>query len=342
MNNKTSSKENGNNKSKITLIDYNQKDFYEKTNPKFEDIMHFQKRKSTTWINVGGVKDKEAIKKVGEIFELHPLVIEDIQHTTQRPKFEDYENYLFITLKMIYFQKNRLVTEQVSIVLGKGYAITFQQKEGDVFDNIRTQLRENKGRIRKNGADYLIYTIIDSIIDNYFSVIEKLGERIDKMENEILLNPKNDSLQKINTMKKEMIFLRKSVWPLREVVNSIQRDESKIIKKETIPYLRDIYDHTIQTMDSIETFRDLLSGMHDIYLSSISNKMNEVMKVLTIFAAIFIPLTFIAGIYGMNFNTTYPFNMPELNHPLGYASVWIVMLVVVTIMLIFFKRKKYF
>ncbi len=330
------------NKAKITLIDYNQSNHNEKINPSFEEISNFHKKKSITWVNIDSVKDKESIKKIGSIFNLHPLVLEDIEHTVQRPKFEDYENYLFIVLRMIYFDKSKMVSEQVSIILGKNYVLTFQQKEGDVFDEIRKRLKENKGRIRKANSDYLAYSIIDSIIDNYFTIVEKIGDKIEDMETEILKNPQTQSLQKINSMKKEMVYLRKSVWPLRELINSMQKDESRIIKQETLPYLRNIYDHTVQVMDSIETSRDLLSGMHDIYLSSISNKMNEVMKVLTVFAAIFIPLTFIAGVYGMNFDTSSPFNMPELLHPYGYLIVWGIMIVVAGTMLIFFKKKKYF
>jgi len=267
---------------------------------------------------------------------LHHLVLDDIVSVKQRPKIEDYDKYLFCVLKMIYYSKQKLRTEQISIVLGNGYVISFQEKEGDVFDDVRNRIGTEKSKIRKNGADYLMYSLMDSIIDNYFLVLENIGEKIEKIESVLLLRPSPDTLSQIYSLKRTLIYLRKSVWPLREVINKILRDENKLIKQETKIYYRDLYDHTIQVIDTIESYRDMSAGMLDIYLSSLSNKMNEVMKVLTIIATIFIPLTFLAGVYGMNFKY-----MPELNNQFSYPIIWGIMILVAVIMVYYFRRKKW-
>ena len=233
-------------------------------------------------------------------------------------------------------KENEAKSEQISIIFGADFVISFQEKEGDVFDAIRERLRSNKGRIRKLGTDYLAYSLIDAIVDNYFTILENLGEAIEEIEDRLVTNPTSETLQTIHDLKREMIFLRKSVWPLREVINRLERSESALINKSTFVYLRDVYDHTIQVMDAVETFRDMLSGMLDIYLSSVSNRMNEVMKVLTVIATIFIPLTFVAGIYGMNFRY-----MPELGQTWSYPAVLILMLVVALLMVVYFRRKKW-
>ena len=325
-------------KIKISLIDYSIGKFSEKKVKNIEDCFPFKRRPSITWINIDGIHDIEIIKKIGECFEIHPLVLEDIVNTDQRPKMEDYEKYIFFVLKMLYVDKktNEIHSEQVSIILGKNFVISFQESIGDVFDSIRERIRSGKTRIRKKGADYLAYALLDAIIDNYFSILERIGEKVEDMEEDVINNPNPKLLQQIYNLKREMIYIRKSVWPLREVINNLLREDSKIIKESTRIYLRDLYDHTIQVIDTIETFRDLISGMLDIYMSSVSNKMNEVMKVLTIFAAIFIPLTFIAGVYGMNFQY-----MPELSLPWAYPAVWIVIIFVGFSLLIFFKNKKW-
>ena len=269
---------------------------------------------------------------------MHPLVLEDIANTGQRPKMEDFDDYLFVVLRMLRLDEkdDETKTEQISIILGPDFVISFQERQGDVFDIIRERLRSKKGKIRKMGADYLAYSLIDAIIDNYFVILEKRGEIIEDMEDKIITNPRSETLQALHDLKREMIFLRKSVWPLREVINRLERSESPLINKSTFVYLRDVYDHTIQVMDSVDTFRDMLSGMLDIYLSSVSNRMNEVMKVLTIIATIFIPLTLVVGIYGMNFKY-----MPELDLPWGYPMVYVVMLVISGIMLVYFRRKRW-
>ena len=325
-------------KIKISVMDYSIGKFDEKEVKKVEDCFQFKRKPSTTWINVDGLHDVETIEKLGKCFDIHPLVMEDIVNTDQRPKMEDFENYIFFVLKMLYIddKTHEIQSEQVSLILGQNYVISFQEKVGDVFNAVRERIRKGKGRIRKMGADYLAYSLIDAIVDNYFIILERIGEKVETIEQDVVSNPQPEILQKIYNLKREMIYLRKSVWPLREVINGLMREESKLIKKGTHIYLRDLYDHTVQVIDTIETFRDMISGMLDIYMSSVSNKMNEVMKVLTIFAAIFIPLTFIAGVYGMNFH-----NMPELSLPWAYPAVWIVIILVGVSLLIYFKHKKW-
>jgi magnesium transporter len=325
-------------KVKITIIDYDEKHFEEKEVEKVEECFSFKDKKTVSWINIDGVHQLDIIEKIGKCFNLHPLVLEDIVNTGQRPKMEDYEGYIYIVIKMLYHseKENEIKAEQISLILGKNYVISFQESEGDVFNHVRERIRKAKGRIRKMGADYLAYALLDAIIDNYFIILEKIGEKVEGMEDELVDNPTPETLQSIHNLKREMIFLRKSVWPLREVISGLQRGESKLIQKSTGVYLRDMYDHTIQVIDTIETFRDMISGMLDIYMSSVSNKMNEVMKVLTIFAAIFIPLTFIAGVYGMNFQY-----MPELSLPWAYPAVWIVIISVGVSLLFYFKHKRW-
>lgn len=326
-------------KVKITIIDYNENKFQEKEAKTVEECFPFKDKPTVTWINIDGVHQLDIIEKIGKYFKLHPLVLEDIVTTEQRPKMEDFGDHLFIVLKMLYYiEKNdEIISEQVSLILGSNFVISFQDTiEGDVFDPIRERIRNGKGRIRKMGTDYLAYSLIDAIVDNYFLILEKLGERIEFLEEELITNPSNKTLKIINNLKSEMIFLRKSVWPLREVISRLERGESSLIKKSNGIYFRDIYDHTIQIIDAIESFRDMLTGMIDIYLSSMSNRLNEVMKVLTIIATIFIPLTFIVGIYGMNFK-----DMPELSWHFGYPMVWLIMIAVGALMLFYFKRKKW-
>lgn len=323
---------------KISVIDYNENEFVKREGVKAEDCFPFKEKESITWINVDGVHNTAIIEKIGEYFDLHPLVMEDIGNTTQRPKVEDFENYIFVVLKMLYFdeQGEEIEVEQVSLILAKNFVISFQEKEGDVFDSVRDRIEKGKGRIRTMGSDYLLYSLIDAVVDNYFSVLEKMGDRIEELEEDIVEHTEPKSLHNIHKSKKDMILIRRSVWPLRELVNSLAREKTSLISANVIIYFRDVYDHTIQIIDTVETFRDMLSGLHDTYLSSISNKMNEIMKILTMFASIFIPLTFIAGIYGMNFKF-----MPELTWRWGYFTVWGFILSVGGAMLFYFKRKKW-
>ncbi len=325
-------------KAKITLIDYNKGGFNEKTIKKASECAKFKQKETVTWINVDGVHEQEKIQEIGHWFGLHPLIIEDIADTNQRPKIEDSGEYLYLILKMLYFDRENqeVIAEQVSLVLGQDFVVSFQEREGDVFEHVRQRIREKKGKIREMGADYLAYCLVDAIVDNYFVILEDLGEEIEKLEERLVKKSGPGTLKVLHNLKREMIFLRKSVWPLRDVISSLERDGSKLVKKGTVIYLRDLYDHTIQVIETIETFRDMLSGMLDIYLSSVSNRMNEIMKVLTVIATIFIPLTFITGIYGMNFEY-----MPELEWEYGYLGALLVMLAVGLGMVHYFKRTKW-
>ncbi len=331
-------------KVKISIIDYDESNFREKEVGSVEECFPFRDTSTVTWINIDGIHDLNIIEKIGKHFDLHSLILEDIVNTQQRPKFEDFGNYIFIVLKMfsIAVQESETKIEQISLIFGENFVISFQETEGDVFGNIRDRIRSSKGRIRKMSSDYLSYSLIDAIVDSYFVILEKFGEKIEVMEEELVTNPTPLTLQSIHNYKREMIYLRKSVWPLREVIGGLERAESKLIKKSTGIFLRDLYDHTIQVIDNIETSRDMISGMLDIYLSSMSNKMNEVMKVLTIIATIFIPITFVAGVYGMNFNPQASvFNMPELNWRYGYIFTWGIIISIVLVMLAYFKRKRW-
>jgi magnesium transporter len=325
-------------KVRIRIIDYDETQLEEQELETVEECFPFKDKPTVSWINIDGLHDVALIEKIGKQFGLHPLILEDIVNTGQRPKLEDFEDHIFIVLKMLYYNKdkNELEAEQVSLIFGENFVISFQERVGDIFDPIRERIRQNKGRVRKAAADYLAYALIDSIVDNYFVVLEQMGERIEDTEQELAANPTLETLQTIRAFKKEMVFLRKSIWPLREVASALERGESSLINESTGIYLRDVYDHTIQIIDTVESYRDMLSGMLDVYLSSISNKMNEVMKVLTIFAAIFIPLTFIAGIYGMNFAF-----MPELGWRWGYFGALLVMAIVAAVMIVYFKRKRW-
>ena len=326
-------------KAKIDIIDYDEAQFQEKAAKKAEECFPFKDTETVTWINISGIHDVEIIKKIGKEFKLHPLVLEDIVNTGQRPKYEDFDDHIFVVLKMLYYddKSDEIKTEQMSLVFGSNFVISFQELEGDVFHPIRERIRNSKGRIRKAGADYLAYALLDAVVDGYFIILEKIGERIEGIEEELVKNPTPETLKIIHDLKREMIFLRRSVWPLREVISVLERGESSIIHEKTQIYLRDVYDHTIQVIDTIETFRDMVSGMLDIYLSSVSNRMNQVMKILTMIATIFIPLSFIAGIYGMNFKY-----MPELEWKPGYFIALGLMFVIGLSMFIHFKRKKWF
>jgi magnesium transporter len=325
-------------KAKIHIIDYDEKKFQEKEVTKIEECFPFKKTPTVTWINIDGIHEVEIIDKIGKHFGLHPLLLEDIVNTEQRPKMEDFGDYVFVVLKMLHYNegKEEVVIEQISLILGTNFVISFQEREGDVFNHVRERIRSGKGRIRKAGSDYLTYALIDAIVDHYFIILEKLGEKIEVLEEKLVSDPKPETLHAIHKLKREMIFLRKGVWPLREVISGLERGESGLINKSTKIYLRDVYDHTIQVIDTVETFRDMISGMFDTYLSSVSNRMNEVMKVLTIIATIFIPLTFIAGVYGMNFRY-----MPELELVWAYPAVWTVMIFIGILMFMYFRRKRW-
>jgi len=322
----------------VSRFEYDESDVRQDRLASVEECLPSHESSQISWINVDGVHDVEKIQRIGEGFNLHPLIIEDIVHTGQRPKVEEYDSILFIILRMLRWSEKseQIDDEQVSVVLGPSWVVSFQERAGDVFDPIRERIQSNRGRIRKLSSDYLAYALIDAVVDHYFSILETLGDRIEALGEEMAENPKREDVQSIRHLKRELLFMRKSVWPLREVLGSIQRDESDLVRESTRPYLRDVYDHTIQIIDTVETFRDMVSGLMDLYLSSISNRMNEVMKVLTIIATIFIPLSFVAGLYGMNFAF-----MPELQWRYGYFAALGLMFAMGGGMLYYFRRRRW-
>jgi magnesium transporter len=323
---------------RLTLMNYDPEQLQEKALPTVEASFAYKDTPPVTWINVDGLHEVEVIEKIGLHFGIHPLVLEDIVNTAQRPKAEEFEDYIYVVLKMLDIDPalGHIATEQVSLILGPHFLISFQEREGDVFNYVRERIRKARGRIRKSGCDYLAYALMDTVVDHYFVILEKLGEKIEQLEEELLENPTPRMLEDIHHLKREIIVFRRQVWPLREVLNSLIKGQAALIQETTHIFLRDVYDHTIQVIDTIESFRDVLSGLSDLYLSTVSNRMNEVMKVLTIIATIFIPLTFIAGIYGMNFEY-----MPELKWRWSYPLLWAVLIAIFISMVIWFKRKKW-
>lgn len=290
------------------------------------------------WVDVVGIHDAEMINKIGEHFRIHPLILEDIMNTGQRAKTEIHDDYIFIVVKMLSLPEGQteVEIEQVSFVVGDGWLLTFQEKEGDVFEVVRERLRQDKGRVRKLGADYLAYALIDTIVDTYFLILEDFGDRIETLEDELIDGNSSGRINQLQTMKREVISLRKTIWPLREVINNFSKAESSIISPELKPYLRDIYDHSIQVIETIESYRDLIGGVQDLYMSVVNNKMNEVMKLLALISTIFLPMTLVAGIYGMNFKY-----MPELDSTWGYAASLVFMLVIGVSMYALFKLRKW-
>jgi magnesium transporter len=323
-------------KVKITLIEYNETEYLEKEFYDLTECLDMVNPSMVKWINVDGIHDVSLVEKIGKHFNIHPLTLEDVVNTNQRPKFEDYDNYVVSIMKMIYYD-TELHSEQLSVILLEGIVISFQEVHGgDAFDLIRNRIRLGKGRIRKMAADYLAYALLDAVVDCYFTILEKIGDRIELLEEELISDPTKETMQQLHYMKREMIFVRKAVWPMRELINNLERSETELIKQTTDIYLRDVHDHTVRVIDTVETYRDLLSGMMDIYLSSVSNRMNEVMKVLTIITTIFVPVTFIAGVYGMNFEY-----MPELHSHWAYGIVWLVMIGIIISLLMYFRKKKW-
>ncbi|MCM1987442.1 magnesium/cobalt transporter CorA [Methanococcoides seepicolus] len=323
---------------RFTIFDYDEDHFSETEMKTVEECFHSKDKNTVSWVNIDGIHQVDVIEKIGTHFGLNTLVLEDILNTDQHPKLEDFENYIYVVMKMLSFDEavNKITTEQVSFILAPKLVLSFQERIGDTFDPVRERLRTSKGRIRKMDADYLAYALIDSIVDNYFIILEKIGDKIDFIEEELVTDPTPDTLQMIHELKREMITLKRSIWPLREIISRLGVMGSPLIMESTNAYLKDVHDHIIHIIDTIETYKEMLSGMLDIYLSSLSNKMNEVMKVLTLVATIFIPLTFIAGVYGMNFQ-----HMPELAWKWGYPVVWIIMISVSMSMVLYFKRMKW-
>ncbi len=325
-------------KTELDITDYSKEHFDRFETNNIEEAFKYEDSAHITWINVNGLSNTEDIITLGNHFGLHPLIQEDIVSTNQRPKIDEYEDYLFIVFKMLHYDdKEELTIEHVSLIMGKDYVLTFQEAEGDVFDDLRERLEHGKGRIRGAGSDYLMFAILDAIVDNYFSVIDFLSNKVEILEDKLFDDKTDDTIaEDIQEIKKEILKIRRSIMPLREVVNRLEKIESPLIEERTNKYIRDLYDHIIQVNESAEIYREMIWGLMDMYMTTISNKMNEVMKVLTIMASIFIPLTFMAGIYGMNFE-----NMPELHLKYGYYYLWAAMIVVFVGMIWYFKRKKW-
>lgn len=323
---------------RLTLLHYNEQRAVEHEIKTVDEAQALRSSPGVSWINVTGLHEVEQLAQFGKALGLHPLVLEDVLNTDQRPKLEDYGEYLYVVIKRLGNgnQANDIATEQISLILGQNLVISFLESDSGIFNGAKDRILNSRGRICQLGADYLVYTLMDAVVDNYFGIFEKLGERIEAVQETIISRPTPASLQALHALKRELLFLRKSVWPLREVVSGMQRGDSTLIHKDTWVYLRDVYDHTIHVIDTIETYRDILASMMDSYLSNLSVRLNEVMKVLTIIATIFMPLTFIVGIYGMNFQ-----NMPELGWRWGYPAVLLLMLGIAGGMLLFFRRKKW-
>ncbi len=323
---------------RLQCLHYSEGGCEERTLSQPEECFAYRDSPGTTWLNIDGLHDVELIEKIGKHYGLHPLVLEDIVNTEQRPKLQEFEEYVFIVLRgeRLDGTSKMVRTEQISLVLGKNFVLTFQEDIGDLFDPVRERLRQGKGRIRKEGPGYLGYALVDAVVDGYFAVLERFGDEIERLEQGILRAGTPETLRTIHELKRELLFLRKAVWPLREVISGMQREDLPFISRSVRVFLRDVYDHTVQIVETIEVYRDMASGMIELYLSSASNRLNEVMKVLTIIATIFIPLTFICSIYGMNFEY-----MPELKSPYGYPGVLAFMLVVAVFMIGFFRRRRW-
>ncbi len=326
-------------KPELTIIDYDPERFERHVDVSVEQCLPLKDTESVSWINLYGLHDIDLVGSLGGQFGIHHLALEDILNTDHRPKFESFEDYNLIILKMLSFDEasSSVVAEQFSFVFGPHYVLSFQERRGDVFNGVRDRLERKSRRIRNRGTDYLVYALIDSVVDSYFHILERIGDRLMVLEQDLIADPNQDCLNRIYHFKNQLLLLRKSIWPLRELIAAMQKEESPLIDPETQLFLRDLYDHTIQVIETVEIFRDTVSGLLDLYMSSVSNRMNEVMKVLTIMASIFIPLTFIAGIYGMNFEY-----MPELKWRWAYPAVWMVMGATVLAMIIYFRRKRWF
>lgn len=322
----------------MEVFDYDKDSFEVKELNNVKEAFTFKTTESVTWININGLNHINEIKEIGNHFNLHPLIVEDITNIQQRPKVEEYEDSLFVVLKMLYFDKTgKLAIEHISFILGKNHVISFQEADGDVFTDIRNRIETGKGRIRSMGTDYLLYVLMDAVVDNYFSLIEKMGDKIEDLEDTLFEDKATDNItSEIQDLKREILKIRRAVFPLREVVSRIEKSEHPLISEKVQFYLRDLYDHIIQVSENIEIYREMTWGLMDMYMTTISNKMNEVMKVLTIIASIFIPLTFLAGIYGMNFD-----NIPELHYKYGYHVLIGIMVLLFVGLLYFFKRKKW-
>lgn len=329
--------ERDNSEQKITVVSYNQDNLFEKKETSLGEAITHISKKSVTWINVSGIHEPKVIETLGHRFNWSPLVMEDILNTGQRPKCDDYKDYLYLVLRFFHKCDNlKIDDQQFSLVLGTNYVITFMESTDEILDPVRVRIRRNGSRMRYQGVDYLAYAIIDTIVDSTFTTLEKIDDEVEKLENELFTNPSPKTIFNIQRFRKEIALLRKNLWPMREAISGLERKENALVTDNTRYFLRDVHDHLVLMIETIEGFRDVLAGMIDIYLSTINLKMNEIMKVLTIMTTLFVPLTFIASIYGMNFEI-----MPELHNPYGYPIVLGVMAAVAMSMLYFFHRKKW-
>ena len=321
------------------LIAYDESTFDERELDRVEDCFELHAPGLSTWIDLDGVHDTAPIASLGEHFELHPLMLEDIVHAVQRSKVEQYGGKTYIVVRLLEFDpvREEIDSRQLSLVLSGNTLITFQERASDLFDDVRERIRTGRPRMRTSGISYLAYALLDVVVDRYFVLLEKIGEHMETLEEALLANPSQETLNAIHRLKRELIYLRKSVWPLREALNTMLRDEDMPFNDQMHVYFRDLYDHTVQVMETIESYRDLNGGMLETYLSMVSNRMNEVMKTLTVIATLFIPLTFVVGVYGMNFE-----HMPELHWRWGYPAIWAFMIFVSAMMLLYFNRKRWF
>jgi magnesium transporter len=325
---------------RVSIMDYGPGHLEEKVIERVEELLPYRDAPTITWINIEGLHDVALLEALGKHFGIHALTLEDVLNCGQRPKIEDYGTYHFLVLKSLSMHEGSLELEQISFILGKNYVITLQEVPGDSFEAIRQRIRGGKGQIRKASADYLLYALVDALIDEFFPVLERLGEQVEVLEDQVILQPSPEILRQVHSVKRDLLVLRRTAWPERDTISAFSREESHLISQETTVFIRDCYDHIVQVIDMIETYRDLTSGLQEAYLSSISNRMNEIMKVLTIISTIFIPLTFIAGIYGMNFDPdASPLNMPELEWFWGYPFSLALMAIVAVGLIFFFRRK---
>lgn len=327
----------------VTLIEYDQETYDEKCLLSPAEAEEHRDNGRITWINIDGLGDVDLLKSLGHTFGLHPLALEDVLNVGQRPKLERYDHHYFVVLQMAYRdQDGELVFEQISIFIGRDYVLTFQEAGGDFFDPIRHRLRRTDGLARGFGSDYLAYAIIDSIIDHYFPILECIGDLIEDLETEVLDNPTQETVAKLHEYKRSLVHLRRGAWPQREIISALTRDDANLVREATKPFLRDCYDHSIQIIDIVENYRELMSSIMDIYLSSVSMRTNEIMRVLTVLSSIFLPLTFIAGVYGMNFDKEAgKWSMPELYQPWGYPACLAAFAMIGLGMVAFFRHKKW-
>jgi len=325
-------------KSKIKIIDYSSQSYIEQDISADGICLLDNNDSNVRWINIEGIHEVNDLEQLSKAFGLHPMVMEDILNTQQRPKIEDCGKYVYLVLKLISFHPRRkeLDTEQLSIVFGEKFVISFCESETKIFESVRGWIKNGVGKIKGEGSDFLAFTLLDIIVDDYFEVLDELSEKIEAVEEEVIEKPTPETLKTIHYLKRQLLNIHKVVWPLREIVGTLERSGSNLIKVETNMYIRDLYDHMVQVMEEVETFRDILSSLLDIYLSSVSNKMNDIMKILTIISTVFIPLSFIVGVYGMNFKS-----MPEYDFTFAYPILWVIMISISIFMLAFFKRKKW-